>query len=422
MRLTGLIRDEIERGGGAIGFARFMELALYAPGLGYYNAAAKFGALGDFVTAPEVSPLFARCLSRQVGEVLDRIGDGDVLEVGAGTGRMATGLLHALEANGHRPRRYTILEPSRELRDRQRRLFAAVSPALSTPVTWVDDLPDAGFRGVVIANEVLDAMPVCRFRVPGEGGESYEEAGVAWHDAGFDWTYRPPTGPPTRRALAELASELGPGLPDHYLSELGVQARGWIHELAKRIAQGMVIIIDYGYPRREYYHPQRIRGTLRCHYRHRAHDDPLILVGLQDISVHVDFTSVAGAAVSGGLDVSGYTTQAEFLLATGILGEAQRAAPGSREFLELTAQIKHLTLPAEMGEMIKVLALTRDVDGPLVGFDGRDFRDRLGLAGADAAGAADRMRATRPDGLTPTRASMPANSPNSPISGGPTGR
>ena len=364
----------MHQAGGRLTFLQFMEMSLYEPGFGYYSAGAeKFGAAGDFVTAPEFSTLFADCLARQVGAVLAELGRGEILEVGAGSGMLAARLLTRLRRDDAMPERYLILERSAELRVRQRETIANLAGELVAHVSWLDALPAVGFRGVVVANELLDALPVSRFHV---GEEGIEEWHVAPAINGFTWQSGAPATPGLVERVTELQTAYGP-MSTGYSSELGFQAEAWIATLADSLTEGVVFIIDYGYPRAEYYHPERSSGTLHCFYRHRAHDDPLILVGLQDISAHLEFSSIAEAAVQAGLTVIGLTTQAEFLLALGILDMAATVPLGSAEFMQAAAQIKQLTLPGEMGELVKVLALARGSMPTMAGFSGRDLRSRL---------------------------------------------
>ena len=368
-RLHALIEAEVDAFGGAIPFSRYMDIALHAPRLGYYRAGLQnFGPGGDFVTAPEISPLFARAVARQVAQVLSLTQTREVIEVGAGTGAMASRMLADLVSGGGV--RYRILEPSGALVARQRETIAAHAPDTLASVSWLDDLPEHGFSGVVLANEVLDALPVERFEVAADG--------VRAHFVGFE------RGRPvwrTRRAedwLAEgvelVQREIGCRLPVGYVSEIERARSAWTTSVAERLDRGLLLLLDYGYSRREFYQPDRGDGTLRCHFRHHRHDDPLVLCGLQDITSHVDFSAIARAA---GLDVAGFTSQAEFLLACGLLDGLSPHEPGSPEFVRLTAQIRRLTLPGEMGEAIKVLALTRGIEDPLLGFSGRDHRGRL---------------------------------------------
>ncbi len=366
-QLACRVREEITQAGGAIPFARFMELALYAPGLGYYAAGRhKFGAAGDFVTAPELGSLFARCLARSAGSVLERVG-GDILETGAGSGALVADLLLELETLGRLPERYLILELSNELRDRQAKTLRRKAPHLSDRARWLDALP-ADFRGVMLANELLDALPVERFKITDRG---VQQLHVAWENDRFAWREKPADGR-IRARIEPLA--LSPG----YTSEINFMAEAWIRSVADVLKQGALLLIDYGFPRAEFYHPQRTAGTLMCHYRHRAHDDPLILVGLQDITAHVDFTAIAETGREAGLALLGYTSQAAFLIGSGLEQLMAASDPeDARAHLELTRQVKKLTSPHEMGELFKVMALGRDVPEPLPGFTLQDRRGRL---------------------------------------------
>ncbi|HET7158070.1 MAG TPA: SAM-dependent methyltransferase [Burkholderiales bacterium] len=359
-KLQTYIRSVIAEAGGWITFARYMELALYAPGLGYYSAgSAKLGASGDFVTAPEISPLFARCLAREVAPIV-ALGDLDILEVGAGSGALASQILHALEALGALPRRYLILEVSADLRERQRSRIEREVPHLAGRVQWLDGLP-ATLDAVVIANEVLDAIATHRVR---KHHARIDEIGVsiAPDGAAFVRSDRPAAG----RLLAAAAAL---HLPDDYETEINLAARAFVQSLAARISRGAMILIDYGYTAAEYYHPQRTCGTLMCHYRHHAHEDALSLTGLQDITAHVDFSALAQAAREGGLEVLGYANQAQFLVNCGItevLGEED--AEDVARYAPRAAEAQKLLSPAEMGELFKVLAVGRGVQRPLLGF------------------------------------------------------
>lgn len=375
-RLVARIRADIAAAGGAIPFERYMELVLYAPGLGYYAAGAqKLGAAGDFVTAPELTPLFGRCLARQCVELLERLDGGELLEVGAGSGAMAAELLAECAALGAAPRRYRILERSPELRERQRATLAARVPALAGRVEWLERLPAQGWRGVAVANELLDAFAVRRFRLR-EGRP--RELAVAWAEGGFREVELAAGDAALEAAWGRIAAELPGPLPEGYTSELSPASAPWIAALAAGLEAGALLLIDYGYPRREYYHPQRDGGTLTCHYRHRAHDDPFFLPGLQDITASVEFTAVAEAALAAGLEVAGYTSQAQFLIGCGLaeLLAASDPATGAHH-LERMRQAKLLTLPGEMGERFKAMALTRGIDGPLRGFTYGDQRHAL---------------------------------------------
>jgi len=367
-QLACRVREEIMQAGDAIPFSRFMELALYAPGLGYYAAGRhKFGAAGDFVTAPELGPLFARCLARPCRQILEALAGGEILEAGAGSGALAADLLLELESLGCLPTRYAILELSPELRVRQAETLMRRAPHLLPRVYWLDALP-AGFRGVVLANELLDAMPVERFHV---GPDGVRQLHVAWQNDRFAWVENP-----AEAAIRDRVASLA--LPPGYTSEINLRAEAWVRSMADVLQAGVLLLIDYGFPRAEFYHPQRTDGTLMCHYRHRAHDNPLILIGLQDITAHVDFTAIAAAGIGAGLRLLGYTSQAAFLIGCGLEQLAAESDPDNvRRHLELTQQIKKLTLPHEMGELYKVIALGRGVEEPLPGFTVQDRRGRL---------------------------------------------
>ena len=367
-RVAAHIRQEIATAGGWIPFSRYMELALYAPGLGYYMAGArKLGAEGDFVTAPEISPLFGETLAHQVREVLAAAG-GEVLEVGAGSGALAATLLAELERLDALPARYLILELSPDLRRRSRDTLAARLPHLMERIAWLNRLPPA-FSGCVLGNEVLDAMPVtvvCR------EGEALHERGVAIEGERLVWQSR------SRRESARARLDPSWFPVDGYSSEVQLHAQAFVRTLGGILERGVALFVDYGFPRREYYHPERAQGTLRCHYRHRAHDDPFFLPGLQDITSHVDFTAIAEAAAEGGLEVMGYANQAQFLINCGLTDLVARTPPEDvRAYLPLASQVQKLTSPAEMGELFKVIALGKGVSAPLLGFASGDKRHTL---------------------------------------------
>ncbi len=373
-RLAGRLREIVRAAGGWIGFARFMEAALYEPGLGYYSAGArKFGAGGDFITAPEVAPVFSRCLARQCDEVLAALGGGGVLELGAGSGVMAAGILAELDKLGRLPARYAILDVSADLRERQRESIAHAVPHLLERVEWLDRLPEH-FEGVIVANEVLDALPVERFVV--RGGE-VNSCGAAWH---FDRCElaEARASPRLVQRVRAIEADIGRALPDGYASEVNLSLGPWLASLASTLRRGVMLFVDYGLPRREYYAAERRTGTLLCHFRHRFHDDPMQRIGLQDITAWVDFTAVAEAGQAAGLEVAGYTTQAHFLIGCGI-GEFV-ADVGDLDVVQrvnLSRQVMVLTLPGEMGERFKAIALARDYPGGLSGFAGRDLRHTL---------------------------------------------
>lgn len=366
-RVRAHIQADIAQAGGWIPFARYMELALYAPGLGYYaGGAAKFGAAGDFVTAPEMTPLFGRTLARTAEAVLRETG-GDMLELGAGSGRLALDLLRELETRQTLPTHYRILEPSPDLQARQRALLAAEAPHLLPRVSWLERLPER-FRGLILANEVLDAMPVHLLRWR-EG--ALFERGVIWQADEFAWLDRPLTDGP----LWLAGQILDPG-PD-YLSEINLVAPAWIASLGQCLEHGAMLCFDYGFPRSEYFHPQRYMGTLRVHYRHHSLDDPFYLPGLCDLTAHVDFSAVADAACASGLDLLGYTSQANFLLNAGLLELMQRMTPGSIDYLRAATAVQKLLQPSEMGELFKAIALGRGLDEHLPGFERGDRRGAL---------------------------------------------
>ena len=373
-RLEARVREEIARAGGWISFARFMQLALYEPGLGYYSAGAhKLGAAGDFVTAPEVAPVFSRCVAVQCEEVLRTLGGGDVLELGAGSGVMAAALLEELERRDALPRRYLILDVSADLRERQRATLAAAAPRLLARVEWLDRLPEA-FTGVVVANEVLDAMPVERFVVR---GGAVNTLGVTWQLGRLEWSEaRAPAA--LSAAARAIERETGAAWPEGFASEINLGLGDWLAALAGSISRGVLLFVDYGLPRRELYAAERRAGTLLCHFRHRFHDDPFTRLGLQDITAWVDFTAVADAGASTGLDLAGYTTQAHFLIGNGI-GEfiADVAELDVVSRVNLSRQAMVLTLPGEMGERFKAIALAKGYDSPLRGFAVRDLRHTL---------------------------------------------
>ena len=366
-QLRSLIADEIAAAGGWISFARYMELALHAPGLGYYSAGArKLGAGGDFVTAPELGSLFGRTLARQAAQIL-HAGITDIIEFGAGSARLARDLLAELVTLDCPPQRYLILETSAELRARQRARLQRELPQLLARIAWLDALPTS-ISALVIGNEVLDAMPVHIVKTRENG---IDELGVSAKSGMFAWGARPATGP-VLAAASEL--KLAPG----YTVEVQLAAHAFIRTLAAQLTRGIALLVDYGFPAREYYHPQRSSGTLMCHYRHHAHHDPLCLTGLQDITAHVDFSALAHAGVVSGLELLGYTSQARFLINCGITDVlAATPADDAAAYLPLAAQAQKLMSAAEMGELFKVIALGRNFSAPLLGFARGDKRHTL---------------------------------------------
>jgi SAM-dependent MidA family methyltransferase len=363
--LSDVIRAEIVRAGDFLDFARYMELALYAPGLGYYSAGSvKFGPAGDFVTAPEISVIFGRALAATLGAELAANDARVVLELGAGSGALASQLLDAWALQG-RDVDYWILEPSADLAERQQRVLAKFAPR----VRWLDRLPATPFEGVIVANEVLDALPVSCFA---KAAGTTRAVGVANSATGFVWAERSDV-PELTAAVARLERSLGAPLADGYRSELCLALPAWLGTMAASLERGSLLFVDYGLVRAEYYHVQRPGGTLVCHYRHRAHTDPFLYPGLQDITAWVDFSAVADAAAAAGLTVAGFTTQAQYLVAL------LAAAPGGFGIDAASPReqsaLKTLILPGEMGERFKVLLLRKCAVGPPL--PGRDFRARL---------------------------------------------
>ncbi|EWM50641.1 S-adenosyl-L-methionine-dependent methyltransferase family protein [Bordetella holmesii 70147] len=366
------LRQHIATLGGWLSFDHWMALALYAPGLGYYTAgsvklASNAGHArepgGDFVTAPELTPLYAYTLARQAAQWLQATGTSRILEFGAGSGALAEGVLAELDRLGIQVE-YAIVEVSADLRARQQRRLAP----RGARVQWLDHLPDS-FEGVVLANEVLDAMPVRLFHFAEDG--QVLERGVGWQQ-GFVWQDRP-----ADPALARTLAARLPALPG-YVSEINLQGEAWVREMGHWLKRGAALLVDYGFPQREYYHPQRAGGTLMCHLRHHAHADPFVAPGMQDITAHVDFTAMADAALDAGLQVLGYTSQARFLMNAGLLDLLGRLDPtDSRAYAQATAPVQKLLSEAEMGELFKVLAIGRDVPAGSIGFARGDRRDTL---------------------------------------------
>ena len=366
------IAQAIRAAGGALSFEAFMDLALFAPGLGYYVAGAhKFGRDGDFVTAPEISPLFGAALARQCAEVLAVTG-GSIVEFGGGSGRLAASLLEELALHDACPEHYYIVELSPELRERQRATLLELAPAVADRVRWLNDAPSAPLDGVVLANEVLDALPVRLFErragaslERGVGCNAQDE--LAW----ASW----PADAVLEAAIARCFAPASP--PDEYSSEINLRQAVWIADLARFLRRGVAFLVDYGDPRHERYHASRDHGSLRCYWRHRVHDEPLRHPGLQDITASVDFTAVAEDAVDAGFGVLGFATQASFLLACGIEQLVQRQADDPAACARLAMQARVLLLPSEMGTRCKVIALGREFARPLLGFALRNERHRL---------------------------------------------
>ncbi len=352
------IQQQIIAAGGQITFADYMQAALYAPGLGYYVAGkTKFGGDGDFVTGPEISPYFSYCIAKQTQQVLAEIDNGIILEFGAGSGVMAADILDYLQQHNSLPEQYWILEPSPDLQQLQKETITNKVPELLSKVSWLHQLPHKKFSGVVLANEVLDAMPVNRIEYD---GEQFQQLMVDEH---FQYQKADITSDELLQAATALPFE---NFTEGYQTEINLWLSPWLNSVADALQQGVILLIDYGYPRAEYYHSQRTMGTLLCHYRHHAHNDALANMGIQDITAHVDFTAVAEAADAARLSVLGYCHQAAFLLSCGI----QDMAVKSRD-------IQQLIMPAAMGEAFKVMALSHDVELDLMGFSMLDQRGKL---------------------------------------------
>lgn len=370
-QLSDLVQKKIADAGGWISFAVFMQMALYTPALGYYcGGLPKIGSneldSGDFITAPQITPLFAQALARQVRQVL-ALTQGDILELGAGTGQLATDLLLALEKLKQLPNQYYILEVSSHLRFvQQQNLKEKLSSTLFEKVIWLDELP-THFVGIVLANEVLDAIPVHLIVKKNDG---LYERGVSY-DQAFVWQDKP--------LLDDTLSNLveKDKLPNDYLTEVCPAAIGLVHSLAAALEAGVILMLDYGFPANEYYHPQRNEGTLMCHYQHYAHSNPLVKLGLQDITAHVNFTAIAEAGLSQALSLHGYCNQAQFLMNCGILDLLAKVSPDDAElYMPMSAAVQKLLSPAEMGDLFKVVAFTKnlmeDSDLVLLGFTSGD--------------------------------------------------
>ena len=373
------IRLAIINNGGSISFEQYMQMALYEPGLGYYSAgSSKFGEQGDFVTAPEISPLFSRCIARQCQQVLSEISSSSIFELGPGTGTMAIDIMRELKRNNSLPETYYLLEPSADLRQRQQLNIKNTIPQLEDRFVWLDRLPEEKLKGVILANEVIDAMTVKRIVIDNE----IEEYAVACASGAndqirFQWVKRD-IDQEFKCEMQVMFNSLREMLATPYVTEINCNIKPWLNSLNDVLDEGLILISDYGYPRQEYFHPQRRAGTLICHYRHHAHDDPFLYPGLQDITASVDFTTVAETAVDAGLHVSGFTTQAHFLIACGLdqfVSEYETDDVVGRS--KMTHQVSKLTMPGEMGEKFKFIGLTKKLDNQLCGFDFIDQRSRL---------------------------------------------
>ncbi|MDH3903220.1 MAG: SAM-dependent methyltransferase [Xanthomonadales bacterium] len=376
-QLASRIRETIDRKG-PIPFSEYMEMALYEPGLGYYSAGLqKFGEGGDFVTAPQLGDVFARCLAKQIEQVSAELGQFEIIEAGAGSGILAADLLKTLES-GNPPTRYRILERSGYLRQVQKETLGRLVPQWMDRISWLDAPPEENWQGVFLANEVLDALTVERFCVE---SEDVRQLQVANGPAGFDW-HKGNFSNKTQAQIQAVLSGLAHYPASGYCSEVNTSLPAWLQTVTSSLQKGLALFIDYGYTRKDYYQPQRRDGTLICHYRHRAHDDPFTWPGLTDISASVDFTALAQAADECGLEVSGYTTQVMFLMACGLdqlISESMSLPEVER--VSMNNQIRRLTLPGEMGERFQVMALSRgleeELSEDLIGFSISDLCHRL---------------------------------------------
>jgi SAM-dependent MidA family methyltransferase len=373
-RVRERIVAEIGAGGGWMSFERYMDLVLYAPGLGYYSAgAAKLGQAGDFTTAPEISVLFGACVARQCAEVLERLPGASILEIGAGSGALAADLLERLERARQLPSRYRILEISADLRARQREHLQRRVPHLLARVDWLETAAAERFDGLIVANEVLDALPVSRFRWTSAG---VEELGVVCGETGLRWAPRSASAAATL-ACGRLRTAAGPW-DEGYISEYCPRLGAWTAEVTRSLRAGAVLWFDYGLPRAHYYLPERSDGTLLCHFRHRAHADPFFCPGLQDVTAWVDFTALAEAGVACGFELAGFTTQTYFLAGTGIDREMMElAGSDANRQARLANQARRLMMPGEMGERFKAMSWVRGIDAELCGFALRDLRHTL---------------------------------------------
>jgi SAM-dependent MidA family methyltransferase len=377
--LSARIRARAATRGGWLPFSEFMEAALYEPGLGYYMIERPiFGAAGDFVTAPEMSPLFAACLANGVASLLGATEGGDIVELGAGSGVMAAQLFAALERSGRLLDRYRIVEPSPVLTERQQRLVSnwpGMAPHFSR-FEWLEAPPSDAWQGVALANEVVDALPVDRFRIAGRGCDAI---GVATAESGFEWR----AGPADARlsgAVGELQARLPQRMQDGFVSELRLAQREWVASATATLTRGAMLVVDYGLPRAQYYHPSRDGGTLCGFRQHLRVEDPLAMPGAQDLTAWVDFSALADESRAAGLEVGGFATQAHYLLSVGIERELARLTAEGVEERDRWAHRKAASsflLPGEMGERFKVMALVRGIRGPIHGFEFRDLSASL---------------------------------------------
>jgi len=374
-KMLDYIKQQIETAGGWIDFAHYMQLALYAPRLGYYSGGQqKFGESGDFITAPEVSPLFAQTLAKPVAEVLSKMAGGCVIEFGAGSGKLAADLLAELQLQNALPEKYLIIELSAELKHRQQQTLQQYIPELIDCVEWLNALPEKPLNAVVLANEVLDAMPVQRFVNTAQGMQTL---GVGLSNNVLHFT-EAAASRDLAHSVKHIEQDIDRAFSEGYTAEINLNIQPWLQSISDILNQGAVYLIDYGYPRSEYYAIERHMGTMMCYYRHRALEDVFYLPGLMDITAFVDFTAVAEAGLEAGFDINGFTSQANFLINCGLAQRVeQQMSDDIKKQIPLVQQMKTLTLPSEMGERFKVMGLNKNLDMIVPGFEMRDFRNRL---------------------------------------------
>ncbi|MGE3318533.1 MAG: class I SAM-dependent methyltransferase [Candidatus Berkiella sp.] len=374
--LLAQMEQACQRQGGKIPFADFMRMALYQPGTGYYSAGlAKIGEAGDFVTAPMISALYSQTLANQCQQIIKLLGRGGcIMELGAGTGRMACDIMHHLATQQALPEQYYILEVSADLKARQYEFLQEHCQAHFARFVWLDRLPQTPFTGIILANEVIDALPCHLFKISEQ--HKILEGLVELNHQQLTLTYAKPITTGLEKAIKDLQDRLEIPLAKGYTSEIHLSLNAFIASLSACLEKGVMLFIDYGFPSHEYYHPSRHMGTLMCHYRHHAHSDPLQYIGMQDITSHVDFTALALAGINHGLELAGFTNQGAFLINNGITGLAENTTSDTQR-LAFSQQIQKLTHPHEMGELFKVMALSKNFDEPLAGFAAFDQRHRL---------------------------------------------
>ena len=365
-KLSTIIKDFVNKQGGAVGFDQYMELALYHEDLGYYcGGSQKFGVDGDFITAPEISTIFSRCLASQCIQILDDLKESSIFEIGAGDGVMAKDLLLEMKKRDSLPKKYFILEVSAELRKRQKKLLKRSIPQYISNIIWLNKMPKKKIKGIILANEVLDALPVVRFK---KKSQSFKEMQVACISDKFIWVENSANSELTD-VLIKLEEELPTQFPENYISEININLKLWLDSIQSVIEEGVLLFIDYGYSASEYYHPEKSDGNLACHFRHHLHNDPFFYPGLQDITSSVNFTAIAQHAEKLGLDVSGYCNQTYFLFGCGLedlVCDVDSLDIKSQTIL--AQQLRMLTMPDEMGERFKVMALTKKYNKKLLGF------------------------------------------------------